>query len=106
MSTEFYWIAVAVVTTLSSARITRLITWDSFPPSVRVRMLWDRITRDGEWALLVHCGYCFGLWAAGFVVLWGYLSDFNTAWWLFNGWLGAGYLAAIVMANDGEDGED
>lgn len=106
MSSEFFWIAVAIVSTMSSARITRLITWDKFPPAVRIRIWWDDVTNDGPWSLLAHCGYCFGLWAAGFVVLTGYLSDWHAAWWLFNGWLSAGYGAAIVMANDGDDGED
>ena len=39
----FDWIAVAVVTVLSSARLTRLATFDSFPP---VRWLRDKY---GEW---------------------------------------------------------
>lgn len=104
--TPFEWIAVAVVTVLSSARITRLVTWDSFPPSARVRILWDKITGYGEWAMLVHCGYCFSLWATAFVLGWGYLVDWHWSWWLFNGWLGAGYAAAIVVRFDGDDAED
>jgi len=32
--TDFQWLAVAVVTALSTARVSRLVTWDSFPPSV------------------------------------------------------------------------
>lgn len=103
---EFHWVAVAIVSVLSSARITRLITVDSFPPSARVRIWWDDLTNDGPWSMLVHCGYCFGLWAALLVVGSGYLSDWHTAWWLFNGWMSVGYAAAIVMANDGDEDED
>lgn len=101
---NFEWVAVAVVATLSAARITRLVTWDSFPPSAWLRMKWDAITKDGSWSVLVHCGYCFAVWAAFGVVLWGYWSDWNTAWWLVNGALAASYVAAIVMSNDGDDG--
>lgn len=106
MSDEFRWVAIAIVTIISSARITRLVTWDTFPPSVWLRIKWDTITRDGSWSILAHCGYCFGLYAAGFTVLTGWLSDWHLAWWLFNGWLAAGYAAAVVMAFDGDDGDD
>jgi len=33
LMTDFQWL-VAVVTALSTARVSRLVTWDSFPPSV------------------------------------------------------------------------
>jgi hypothetical protein len=102
--TTFEWVAVAVVAVTSAARITRLVTWDKYPPSMWFRNLWRKVTKDGDWSILVECGYCFGVWAAGGVVLWGYLVDFDTAWFLFNGWMGASYLAAIMVAFDGDDG--
>ena len=102
MST-FEWIAIAIVASLSSARITRLIVWDSYPPSVWVRMKWDALTNDGPWATLVHCGYCFGPYASAAVLLSGWLSNWHTAWWLVNTWLALGYVAAMIMAYDGED---
>lgn len=101
--TPFEWVAVAIVTIMSAARITRLVTADHYPPSMWVRMKWHQITKDGDWALLVDCPYCFAVWASGFVLLWGYLSDFHWSWWLFNGWLGAAYAAAYVVIFDGDD---
>lgn len=101
--TEFEWVAVAIISVMSSARITRLVTWDHYPPSIWLRTKWDDWTKDGQWSLLVHCGYCFGLWAALFVVGTGWLSDWHLAWWLFNGWLAVGYAAAMVMAYDGDE---
>lgn len=100
---EFTYVAIAIVSITSASRITRLLTYDDFPPTVWVRNLWDKITGHGPYALLFHCGYCMGLWAAAVVLGWGYLCDFDTVWWLFNSWLGVGYLAAILMAHDGED---
>lgn len=102
--TEFQWVAIALVTVLSAARITRLFTWDALPPMVWLRDKYDKMTHDGDWSLLLHCGYCFGFWAALGVVGWGYLSEFDTVWWLANGVLAAAYLAAIVMAFDGDEG--
>ena len=104
MSVEFYWTAVAVTSVLSAARITRLFTWDDFPPTVWLREKYKDLTNEGPWALLLYCGYCFGFWAALGVVSWGYLVQFDTAWWLVNGVLSVAYLAAIVMSFDGDDG--
>lgn len=87
----------------ATARLTRLITWDSYPPAAWLRSKWDQITDDGDWSVLAHCGYCFGLWSALFVVGWGWLSDLHWSWWLFCIWMTVGYLGPILMAYDGED---
>lgn len=98
------WIAIAVVTVMSAARITRLVTFDAFPPAAWVRAKFDDLTEENDWSLLVHCGYCFSFWATLAVALWGYFSGWHTAWWLTNSILGGSYLAAIVMAAD-KDGD-
>lgn len=109
MSPEFFWIAVAVVTILSSARLTRLATFDKFPPVkwARDRYIgWtDKTDRRRGWQLLAMCGYCFSFWTTLAVVLAGWLSDWHEAWWIVNGILGASYLAAIVMTFDGDEGD-
>lgn len=100
---NFEWVAVAVVSVLGTARLTRLVVWDKYPPSMWLRTKWDEVTNDGPWSVLVHCGYCFGMWAGLFTVLTGYLSDWHEVWWLFNGWLATSYLAATYLAFDGDD---
>lgn len=118
MSVEFYWIAVAVVTVLSASRITRLFVADKFPPTMWIRNTYGNWTDKGprrlQWQLLLFCGFCFGFWATAFVVAWGYLSGVYgheerldpQVWWLANGVLGGSYLAAMVMARDGDDSGD
>lgn len=98
------WLAIALVSVFSAARITRLVTYDAFPPSAWVRAKFDDLTNENDWSLLVHCGYCFSFWATIAVVLSGYFSGWHTAWWLTNSILGGSYLAAIVMAAD-KDGD-
>lgn len=101
--TPFEWIAVAVVSVLSASRITRLVTYDAFPPAVRVRMWWDKVTKDGEWALLFHCAFCASFWITLAVLGAGWASDWHPAWWFVNGVFGASYLAAMVMLRDGDE---
>jgi hypothetical protein len=103
MSIEFYWLAVTAVTVMSAARITRLLTFDEFPPMKWIRDRYDDLTGESDWNLLFHCPYCMGFWVALGVILWGYLSGFDTAWWLGNGVFAGAYLAAIVMVHDGDE---
>lgn len=103
MST-FEWVAVAVITVMSSARLTRLATFDLFPPVKWLRDKYADWTDGSDWQLLAFCGYCASFWLTGAVLLWGWLTDWQTAWWLLNGTLAASYAAAIVMTLD-QDGE-
>jgi undecaprenyl pyrophosphate phosphatase UppP len=95
-------LCAVIVGTVSVARLTRLLTQDSFPPAAWVRSKWDQITDDGPWSTLVHCPFCMSMWIAIPVILWGWLSNLHISWWLFNGWMAVSYLAAIVVMNDGE----
>lgn len=102
MST-FEWVAVAIVTILSSARLTRLLTIDKFPPIKWVRDKYEARTDGSDWQLLTMCGYCMSFWTTLAVVLWGWLSGFHEAWWVVNSILAAAYAAAVFMAHDGDD---
>lgn len=110
MTPEFYWIAVAAVSITSAARLTRLATWDEFPPVAWLRNSFaewtDKTDRRRGWQVLAFCGYCFSFWAMLAVVLAGHYSDWHEAWWIINSILGGSYLAAILMAHDGDDPED
>lgn len=110
MSKEFFWLAVALVSIVSSARLTRLWTFDGFPPVVWLRDRFERWTdktdRRRSWQTLAFCPYCASFWFTLVVVLSGWGSGWHTAWWLTNGVLGASYLAAILQVKDGDEGED
>ena len=45
-------LCAVIVGTISVARLTRLVTQDSFPPSAWVRSKWDELTDDGPWSTL------------------------------------------------------
>jgi hypothetical protein len=98
-----HWIAVAVTAILSTARLTRLVVFDGYPPMAWARNRWRVVTRDGEWSKLVDCGYCAAPYLAAGVLAWGHWTSWNFWWWAVNGWLAVSYLAAIVVARDGDD---
>lgn len=116
MSTEFYWAAVALTTIVSASRLTRLATWDEFPPVKWLRNKYAAVTDGSDWQVLAFCGYCASFWITAFVVGWGWLAGVYTdspetsvsgnVWWIINGVLATSYLAAILMAHDGDDGDD
>lgn len=103
--TTFEWVAVAVVAVTSAARITRLMIWDVYPPVAWLRAQWT-MRAPAKWEPLLKCGYCFAPYPTLAIVLWGYFTDWQTAWWIVNGTLGAAYAAAIMVTFDGEIAED
>ena len=114
-SPEFYWIAVALVTILSASRLTRLATFDKFPPVKWLRDKYEDRTDGSDWQLLAMCGYCASFWVTALVVGTGYFagaydhnstSDWNFIWWVLNGTLAASYLAAVFMAIDQDPGDE
>ena len=106
MSPNLYWVAVALVTITSAARLTRLATVDRFPPVRWLRDKFEDATDGSDWQLLSLCGYCASFWLTMLVVLSGYFSDFHPVWWIVNGILGSSYLAAILMRYDGDTMDD
>lgn len=110
MSTEFYWIAVAVVTVLSASRLTRLAVADDFPPVKFFRDIvydfLDKSTTRRQWQIITWCHYCASFWLTAPIVAWGYLTDFQTAWWIFNATFAATYLSAILVSFDGDKSGD
>lgn len=96
----FVVIAAVVVAVFSIARLTRLITQDTFPPSVWLRMKWDAITDDGPWSALAHCHFCLSVWITPVIGLWGWLSDLHWSWWVFNLWMALSYWSAMVVERD------
>ena len=116
MSTEFYWIAVAVVTVLSASRLTRLAVADDFPPVKFFRdVVYDFLDKSAtrlQWQIITWCAYCAAFWLTLPVVLWGYLAHVyghppndvsGNIWWLFNGTMGASYIASLIVVNDKDE---
>jgi hypothetical protein len=109
---EFYLIAVAVVTIVSAARITRLAVYDEFPPVEWLRARYTVRTEGTGWELLAKCGFCMSFWVTAAVIAWGLLAhvyghppNHSTAtqvWWIANGIFAASYLSAMTIARDGD----
>jgi len=94
-------VAAVVVGVLASARLTRLLVLDDYPPAVWVRERWHSVTREGAWAELVDCIYCAAPWVTLPVLVAGVWSGLAVWWWLVCGWLAGSYVASVVVAFDG-----
>lgn len=105
---DFTWwqaILAVVVAVVGSARLTRLIVYDDYPPAQGVRNWWDKVTRNGPWSLLAHCGWCMGPWVTAFTVVWFFLGvlvypPVLIAWWVFFGWLTLSYWVSQYVYFD------
>lgn len=107
-----WWQAIlaVIVAVVGSARLTRVVTHDDYPPSIAVRIWWDKLTKDGPWSKLVHCHWCFGPWAALLAILSFLIGSFwpitFALWWLFWGWLTLSYWTSqYVHFDEGNDAE-
>ena len=88
---EFVWIAAAVVGIFSIARTARLLICDDFPP---VEWAAGHVSSPGSrgqpWRQARStCPFCLAPYLAAGMVVWAWLSDLNTAWWIINGWWAA-----------------
>lgn len=104
------YLLALVIGIVASARITRLMIFDHYPPVVWVRITWDKYTGSSPWNLLLHCGYCLAPWvtlAVGALAVWQLNIGWSTVashwWWSAATWLAASYAASIVVAYDGDD---
>lgn len=95
------WIAATVVAVLGTARLTRLVTEDEWPPAQWLRDRWVARTNGSGWEMLFLCPFCMAPYIAAATMLAGYFSDLHFLWWAFFGWLSVSYLAASYVARDG-----
>ena len=100
MTLEIVVLAAVIVGTLSAARLTRVVTHDSFPPAVWLRIKWDTLTDGSGWNTLFHCHWCMAPWMTLPIGVWGWLTNLHISWWAFNLWLAVAYVAAIIVERD------
>lgn len=106
-----FWIVLAAIAVAIGGvgRLTRVITYDDFPPSVAWRIRWSTWTKDGPWAKLFTCYWCLSPWIMAVCIGWFALSFIYLglwiaiAWWVFWGWLALSYFAAILVNHDERD---
>lgn len=100
-----YFVAAALVGVVGAARIVRLVTADTFPPSVWLRIKFE--DKAGEsWGKLITCPWCFGPYSTGLAIGTFLVAHFLlggawlTAWWIFYGWMAASYAVSWIVFHD------
>jgi hypothetical protein len=89
-------IAVGV---FGTARLTRIIVHDDYPPAEWVRSHW--VARVGEdWGKLATCIWCAQPYVAAGCLAWGYFSDMHWSWWAFWGWMALSQAGSTLLAYD------
>ena len=97
------WVAV-LIGIVSTARMTRLITHDDFPPVEAVRNWWVRHTND-SWGSLILCPFCLAPYLTAvqitwFLLLWDEGWLFTWFWLLPHAWWAVSYVVAIIVSYD------
>lgn len=102
------YIAIPIIVVFASARMTRMLTFDDFPPAKFIRDHWDARTLDSGWNELFHCPYCMGIWVSlpftvlGVAILfgWGAFTTLTGAFLAFCAWMTVGYLNGIIVGSN------
>lgn len=97
-----------IVAVFAVGRITRLVTFDNYPPVKWFRDKWDAKTGESGWNELLHCPYCFSTYPALVIVPafavglsgWDVFTTFLGVWWVGCSTLAVAYLAASFVASD------
>jgi hypothetical protein len=102
MTPDWLVLAAAAVGVLGTARATRLVVDDTWPPVLWLRS-WYLSRAPEPWHDLVQCAFCLAPWVALPNLAWAVLSDLHWSWWLANGWFAAAYAASMVVVRDTPD---
>lgn len=97
-------LAVLVVV-FGAGRLTRVLTYDLYPPTIALRSWWiGKVTKGNGWAKLADCFWCASPWVTAIAIGTFFLTPLQPwilwTWWIFWGWLALAYVAAIVLARD------
>ena len=92
--------------TISTARLTRLLTLDKITEPIRQWVVRKNGT-DGRWSYLIHCPWCSSIWIAPApaLLVW-YLTDAPTLLGITSWvgapltWLTTAYLAALIIQKE------
>lgn len=101
--TEILTISSAIIVGIfATARVTRIITVDDWPPMKWIRSKWADIVNYGDWYDLVECPWCAAPWVVAANLAFALLTDLSAAWWILNGWMAASLVASWVAIKAGE----
>lgn len=99
-----YYAFMFFIGVMGTARITRLLVDDDWPPVVKLRLWYIRKVPE-DWAELAVCAFCVSFWVGlvngGFAWL-SFNHDGKLDWWWIvpNLILGGSYLAAAFNKRD------
>lgn len=109
----WWWLVAVAVAVLGVGRLTRVVTYDKFPPAMWLRQRWtDWVVkhRHEAWNVLFYCPWCMAPWLMALCGGWFALT-FTAAWvawtwWIFWGWLALAYVTSMVIVRDEPAGGD
>jgi hypothetical protein len=82
-----------------TARLTRIITHDDYPPAQWLRTRWEDRVGEG-WGKLMTCLWCGQPYVVLGMMTWAYFSDFHWSWWAFWGWMALSQAGSTLLAYD------
>lgn len=95
----FHLVLAVLIAVFGTARLTRIATYDDYPPAewVRAHILALLGDRWGKGATCIWCGQPY---VVAICMAWGYFSGLHWTWWAFWGWMALSQAGSTLLAYD------
>lgn len=92
-------IAAVVVAIFGTARVTRVLAHDDYPPAEWLRVRWEVLVGE-RWGKLLQCIWCTQPYVVIICGIWAWTSDLHWSWWVFWGWMALSQAGSTLLAYD------
>lgn len=91
-----------LVAWFGTARLTRIATYDDYPPAEWLRTRWIALVGE-KWGKLATCIWCGQPYIVLICMGWAYWSDFAWHWWAFWAWMALSQAGSTLLSYDEPD---
>jgi len=88
-----------LIAVFGTARLTRIVAHDDYPPAEWLRMQSYRLLGD-KWGKITNCIWCTQPYIVLICMSWGWFSDFHWSWWAFWAWMALSQAGSSLLAYD------
>lgn len=96
---EQFTLLAVLTMVLGVARVSRIVTYDDFPPTEWLRVRWIVLVGE-KWGKLLTCFWCTTPYVAAGSLAWSVYSDFHWSWWAFWGTFAISQAASTLLSYD------
>lgn len=95
-------VLAVLIAVFGTARLTRIVAYDDFPPAEWLRTQVYRLLGD-RWGKIADCIWCTQPYIVAICMTWAYFTDLHWSWWAFWSWMALSQAGSTVLSYDEPD---